>query len=149
MLLRFVASIAPNARYKQWRKLLGVISDNAELIRTMQNDPGVRVGVKFGAIKGCFDLATTAARSAKALTVPTLLLYGRKDSQIPPEPTIQLARDVAGPKRILFYVDGYHALDHDLQRENVFRDIDAWLTDYSGRLPSVSSHPPAAEEIPV
>ena len=147
MLLRVTASIAPGARYKRWRDTLRMMSDNAELTSAVLQDPDVNAGMKLEIIKGIVDLGTKAAEGGTALTVATLLLYGRKDMQVPLEPTLKLARDIAGPKRVLFYAKGYHALDYDLQRENVFRDVDAWLTDRSAPLPSVTASPPAAEEI--
>ncbi len=147
LLLRVVAAIAPNARHKQWSRSLTGISDNPELLHAVLNDPEIQAGTRFGALKGLLDLATTARGSGAALQAPTMLLFGRRDLPALTRQTRELAREIAGPKRVLLYTEGYHALDHDLQRENLFHDIQAWLTDRSGQLPSTCTAPPAAEEV--
>ena len=50
-----------------------------------------------------------------------------------PQQIQQRGRRVAGPKRVISYPDGYHALLVDNQRERVFEDIATWIARMTER----------------
>jgi alpha-beta hydrolase superfamily lysophospholipase len=83
------------------------------------------------------DKALTASRK---LTVPTLILYGEKDEIIPAPATCRLLASLPpappGRWRLVQYPAGYHMLTRDLQGQAVLADMQAWLHDPAGALPS-------------
>ena len=124
-------------------------SDNIPMLRAMSNDPEVIKKTQIGTIYGLVGLMDRGYDGAKSLKVPTLLLYGKKDQLVPKAPVMTVAREIPGPVRMLYYNNGYHMLERDLEAPTtVWPDIDTWITDHGAPLPSVIALPkPAAEEM--
>lgn len=113
-------------------------SDNwIELIRNGR-DPGSILGARFDTLSGLVDLMEEASRALGRTGRPTLLLYGAHDEVIGRDPMRRaLEQAGTGPDlRTGWYDSGWHILNRDLQAEVVFRDVEAWLRDPQGPLPS-------------
>src|SRR5262249_22021377 len=110
-------------------------------------DPLMLHETKIGAIYGLVSLMDNGYHGAEKVRVPALVLYGKKDQLIPPAPVRDVAQHIPSDKRFLIYAKGYHMLERDLQAENVFRDIEAWIASHDGTLSSLTLVPPAAEEV--
>jgi acylglycerol lipase len=128
-------------------------SDNIPMLVALGRDPLVIKGTRVDAIHGLSDLMDTALdRSETPPKVPTLILYGAHDEIIPPKPTrimLEKMREAGAPDRVAVYENGYHMLLRDLQREVVWKDIDAWITDRKAPLPSgAENHPLPPDEKP-
>ncbi|HYD27805.1 MAG TPA: alpha/beta fold hydrolase [Brevundimonas sp.] len=113
-------------------------SDNwIELFRTGR-DPNSLLTTRFDVLYGLVDLMESASAGLGEVRAPTLLMYGAHDNLVP-RPSMRLALQRAGDRpglRTAFYPDGWHILNRDLQAETVFRDVEAWLRDPEGPLPS-------------
>jgi alpha-beta hydrolase superfamily lysophospholipase len=110
------------------------------MLRALARDPLVIKETRVDAIKGLVDLMDQALASAPRLDEPTLLLYGKRDEIIPPEPIRRmiaaLPQNGAARRRIAWYPGGYHMLLRDLDAAVVLRDIESWIADPTAPLPS-------------
>jgi len=123
-------------------------SDNIPMLRAMANDPEVIKKTRIGTIYGLVGLMDEGYHGASDLTVPTLLLYGKKDQIVPAEPVMNVARRIPGLSRMLYYTNGYHMLERDLEAPAVWQDIDTWIGDHSAPMPSIAGRDkPLAEEL--
>lgn len=106
-------------------------SDNIEMLRALGRDPLVIKATRVDAMYGLTNLMDAALDSAPLLNSRTLLLYGKKDQIVPPEPTQLfvegLLRQQAEQKTINYYENGYHMLLRDLQAPKVWQDVAAWI----------------------
>ena len=122
------------------RGLHVVPSDNIAMLRALSRDPLVIKETRVDAVKGLVDLMDQALASAPKLDEPLLLLYGKRDEIIPPEPIRRmiaaLPQKGAAPRRIAWYPDGYHMLLRDLDAPVVVRDVESWIADPTAPLPS-------------
>ncbi|OAI41892.1 hypothetical protein AYO41_05110 [Verrucomicrobia bacterium SCGC AG-212-E04] len=67
--------------------------------------------------------------AARAVTVPTLVLYAGHDVFIkPPQVERIVATMPARDKTLRFFPTSYHLLLHDYDRDKVLREIDRWLS---------------------
>jgi len=124
-------------------------SDNIDMLREMSRDPEVIKATKIATIYGLVGLMDRGYDGANSLSVPTLLLYGKKDQIVPKTPVMNVAERIPGPLRVLYYGNGYHMLERDLEApKTVLPDISAWIADHNAPLPSVAAgDKPAAQEI--
>ncbi len=108
-----------------------------ELIRSGR-DPDQTLSTRFDVLYGLVDLMEAAGQGLGEVKVPTLFLYGARDDLVPDQ-AVRQALERAGPMpglRTVFYEDGYHLLNRDLQAVRVFADIEAWLRHEAAALPS-------------
>lgn len=134
--------LAIASRLVPWVELTGeslhiLASDNLEMLRALGRDPLVIKATRIDAIAGLADLMDQAMKAAPSLHLPTLYLYGAQDQVIPPDPTRGFLRRVDPTTvRLAWYERGYHMLLRDLQAEQYWRDILAWIQNPSLPLPS-------------
>ena len=116
-------------------------SDNLPELVRMGRDPQSIVSTRFDALYGLVDLMETASVRLERVKTPTLFLYGAHDQIIQKGPTrLALERAGANPAlRTVWYEDGWHLLNRDLGGQTVFADVEAWLRQADGDLPSGSS----------
>lgn len=123
-------------------------SDNIEMLRAFSRDPLVIRETTIGSIYGLVSLMDRGFTGSARFGEPALVLYGKKDQLVPARAVRRMWERIPSQKRFLLYANGYHMLERDLQAENVWRDILAWLGDRTGPMPSVAgASPPAAEEV--
>jgi len=122
-----------------------VASDNEAALRRLARDPLVLRRSRVDTALGLVDLMDQAAPAlpecclgAGGARVPVLLLYGGKDSVIPPRPTRTALRSIPpdAPIRIGVYEDGFHLLLAGNNREAVVRDVLGFIADPRAVLPS-------------
>jgi alpha-beta hydrolase superfamily lysophospholipase len=72
-----------------------------------------------------------AYAAAGRFSLPTLVLYGRHDEIIPPEPVLDVYSrfpdQPGGQKQLILYDNGYHMLLRGLEAEEVMGDIVDWI----------------------
>jgi alpha-beta hydrolase superfamily lysophospholipase len=115
-------------------------SDNIEMLRALGRDPLVIKETRVDAIYGLTDLMDSALGSADKLNTDTLLLYGKKDQVVPPEPTALFVEKLIAQqptnKTIAYYDNGYHMLLRDLEAPLIWQDIANWIFNSCAKLPS-------------
>jgi alpha-beta hydrolase superfamily lysophospholipase len=125
-----------------WMKLTGSglkiqASDNIEMLRALGKDPWVIKATRVDAIYGLVDMMDAALERSAQLHVQTLVLYGERDEIVPREPIRQMLEKMQKPLlRTALYARGYHLLLRDLQAENTWQDILAWIENQNTPLPS-------------
>jgi alpha-beta hydrolase superfamily lysophospholipase len=115
-------------------------SDNIEMLRELGRDPLVIKRSRIDTIFGLTNLMDAAFLAGPELTTPALILYGEKDEIIPVRSVCRMLNALPdsppGEWRFVLYPQGYHMLSRDLQAETVITDMQAWLVDSTGVLPS-------------
>lgn len=111
-----------------------VVSDNIEMLRALGRDPLIIHETRTDAVYGLVGQMERGYRAADRVRLPVLLLYGEKDDVIPRQPVEDVMAALPGAERVVRYPNGYHMLLRDLQAENVWRDVAAFV---NGALPSV------------
>ncbi len=137
--LQVLASVAPMLRVNG-RRLGRQASDNIEMLRALGRDPLYLRYTRLDAVAGLVDLMIEAQAAAADLRVPTLVLLGARDQIVPPAASRRFVATLppAGCS-VVTYLDGWHLLLRDHQRERVFADILAWVDDRPP--PSRLDHP--------
>ncbi|WP_424811419.1 lysophospholipase [Roseococcus sp. YIM B11640] len=112
-------------------------SDNPEALRRFARDPLTLHEVRFDMVKGIVDLMdqAVAALPACCREVPTLVMIGGRDQVVPIRYARRALHDAAVP-RVAFYPEGWHLLLRDRNREQVARDVLAFMANPAQRLPA-------------
>jgi alpha-beta hydrolase superfamily lysophospholipase len=136
--LWIAAHTAPGARIEapSWLARKIRASDNIEVLRAMGRDPNMIFKTRIDAIYGLVGLMQDADRELKAVTAPTLYLYGAHDEIIPKSAARHAARGLKPTDRLAYYPDGWHLMNRDLQGPKVWADVAAFLRAPSSPLPS-------------
>ncbi len=115
-------------------------SDNIEMLRALGRDPLFIRETRIDSLYGLTDLMDAALASAHGLTGPALILYGENDEIIPRAPVRMMVEGFpekgTEERRLALYGQGFHMLLRDIQRQTVWQDIAAWITDAKAALPS-------------
>jgi len=119
-------------------------SDNIDMLRALGADPLVIKGARVDALWGVTNLMDRALLTAPRLDsdhlgLPVLVLYGERDSIIPPAAFCRFAAELPrgdGAPRLVLYHNGWHMLPRDLQGARVRNDIAHWLLAPAQPLPS-------------
>ena len=109
------------------------------MLRALSRDPLVLKDARIDTLYGLVDLMDTAMADAAKLRGPVFVLYGERDEVVPREPVIEFLRrlmDADTQMRAAFYPKGYHMLVRDKDGETPMRDIESWIFDHGGPLPS-------------
>ncbi len=111
-----------------------VVSDNIEMLRALGRDPLIIHETRTDAVYGLVGQMERGYRAAARVRLPVLLLYGEKDGVIPRQSVEDVIAALPEAGHVVRYSNGYHMLLRDLQAENVWRDVAAFV---NGALPSV------------
>lgn len=137
--LRLVAGLVPMLRVNGGHLDLQA-SDDIEMLRALARDPLYLRETRIDAVAGLVALMDEATEAAPRLTLPTLVLLGARDEIVPPSASRRfVAKLPAATCSVVAYLDGWHLLLRDRQRERVFDDILAWTE--GAPLPSRLDHP--------
>jgi alpha-beta hydrolase superfamily lysophospholipase len=122
-------------------------SDNERVLQEMDKDPLEINATRTDATCGLIDLMERASRDIAALRLPTLYLYGAKDTMIPKTAAFRAAARLGRRGRTAFYPEGWHLLDRDLQAGRVLADALGFIRDPLAPLPSRPGPIPAPETL--
>jgi acylglycerol lipase len=137
--LRILASIAPALRVSG-RNLRRQASDNIEMLRALGRDPLYLRDTRLDGVAGLVELMADSQATAPGLRLPMLVLLGARDEIVPPQASRRFIATLRPDAcSVATYLDGWHLLLRDHQREKVFADILAWVEDRP--LPSGLDHP--------
>jgi acylglycerol lipase len=128
-----------------WAKLTGgglgiQASDNIPALIELGRDPLYIRETRIDAIVGLVEAMDKARDRAPLLAIPTLVLTGARDEVVPPQSQAEFIGFLPAARcAAVTYLDGWHLLLRDLQRERVYADIVAWAEGL--RLPSGLDRP--------
>ena len=137
--LRVLSSVLPMLRVSA-RHVRVQASDNVEMLYALGRDPLYLRYTRLDAVAGLVDLMTDSQQLAPSIPVPMLVLLGARDQIVRPPASRRFVATL-DPARcsVATYVNGWHLLLRDHQREEVFADILAWVDGTP--LPSGLDHP--------
>ena len=94
----------------------------------MGRDPLYVRETRIDAVAGLVEVMEQAREAAPRLELPMLVLLGARDEIVPPQASRALVHGL-DPRRcsVVTYLNGWHLLLRDHQRERVFRDVVAWV----------------------
>lgn len=119
-------------------------TNNEHAFQQMLRDPLLIHARRLSTMSGLLTLSTDARQRLRDVKVPVFLLYGGKDRLVP-EMAISSAVQGLKPKdRSAYYPEGWHVLNRDLYRAEVFEDIARFLDDPLAPLPSGARTVPEA-----
>ena len=104
------------------------MSRDPEEVQKYENDP-----LNHDRISGRLFiemLATMAESKSRAaeINIPLLLIYGGKDKIVSGMESRNIIEHTStSDKKIIEYPDSYHELYHEIDKDKVFDDINAWL----------------------
>lgn len=104
-------------------------SDNIAMLRNMAGDPLVLKQSRLDAVHGLVQLMDAAHAAAGRVERPLLLLAGDRDEVLPAESFLKPFAGNATKPELRRYAAGWHMLLRDLQAEQVWQDVVAWLLD--------------------
>ena len=113
-------------------------SDNVEMRRRLWDDPLGLKNNRIDAVHGVVSVMEHAHEVAHKLPENTLVLYGAKDQVIPPNAFARTVPELPAHVKGLYYENGYHMLQRDLQAAIVHEDVLAFLKDPNADAPSGS-----------
>lgn len=112
------------------------VTDNIDMLRELSKDPLVIKGTRVDTLYGLTNLMDQALESAKTPPKKGVIFYGDKDELITKNPTCEMLANIATSKnnvndnwRFVLYEEGYHMLSRDLQAENLYQDLIAWINN--------------------
>lgn len=137
----FRASLWLSAHLTPWNRATGgglrrSPTDNIDYLYKLAAEPQVIKYTRVDAIYGLTGMMGEGLAAARRVRIPLLVLYGRNDEIIPPEPVGLMRRKLSTRYRYVEYPDGWHMLLHDKQSKRVWRDIAAWIADSEAELPT-------------
>lgn len=113
-------------------------SDNNAMLRRTWSDPHMtyenRIDQVYGLVTLMENAHWAAARLPKGL--PVLASYGARDIVIPQNGVARTAKLLPPNVRTVYYKNGYHMLERDLQAEKVHADYLAFMKAPEAELPS-------------
>ncbi len=113
-------------------------TDSDDALRRWSQDPLTAKEFRVDAVHGLVGLMDEAVAAVPRFRVPTLILYGARDTIIGQGPMRTALRrfPADAPQRFAYYEQGYHLLLRDRNRSAVATDIAAWVIDRDAPLPS-------------
>lgn len=133
---------------------LGIrVSDDPDVLRALRQDPLVIKQTRMDSLYGVTQLMSEALHHPVDFPQPTLVLYGFRDTIIPPGAVCawvsQLAtEDVLPTLQIALYPEGYHLLTRQRDAARVIEDLRSWSMQPGSRLdPLADSLEEAQREI--
>ncbi len=107
-------------------------TDNIEVLRQMSRDELVLKDTRIDALYGLLRLVDETVEIEQHVTLPVLILAGRRDELIPIETTLGFANKLEALNcQIAVYESGWHMLLRDKQAPAVWEDIVSWIVDRS------------------
>lgn len=127
---KLISAILPGFRLDNGLDV-NYISRDPEVVRAYSNDPLVssKITARFG-VQFLSCIERVQSRAAK-IDIPLLLFHGEADQIIPMQGTLQFFDKVNfADKKLKIYQGGFHEPHNDLQRGEVFQDIEQWLDEH-------------------
>ncbi|WAX78120.1 alpha/beta hydrolase family protein [Streptomyces sp. KMM 9044] len=90
-------------------------------------EEGEKVGLAFLNQLVEFDNVSAGLRGKP---LPTLLVHGKADQEVPYQQSVRAAELLSGPKKVVLVPDGDHCLERPAERDVVYRETVDWLVTH-------------------
>ncbi|MGD9509818.1 MAG: alpha/beta fold hydrolase [Geminicoccaceae bacterium] len=125
--LHLLASVMPMLRVNA-RHVRRQASDNVSMLRALGRDPLYLHYTRIDAVSGLVDLMVESQEVAPKVKAPMLVLLGARDQIVPPAGSRRFVATLdPSTCSVVTYLQGWHLLLRDHQRERTFADILAWI----------------------
>jgi alpha-beta hydrolase superfamily lysophospholipase len=125
--LRVLASVLPMLRVSA-RHVRRQASDNIAMLRALGRDPLYLHYTRIDAVNGLVELMVESQEVAPKVKAPMLVLLGARDQIVPPAGSRRFVATLdPATCSVVTYLQGWHLLLRDHQRERTFEDILAWI----------------------
>jgi lysophospholipase len=106
-----------------------LVSRDPAVVATYDADPLVHHGkLPVRTVAVLSDAVDSLPEGVRAITVPTLILYGTDDGLCPPRGSKMLAEQISSQDKTLKSYEGlYHEILNEPERDQVLDDIVSWL----------------------
>lgn len=115
-------------------------TDDPEWADYWDEHPLVIHKARVDALDGLTELMGAALSVIGENDLPSLILYGGEDEVVPPDAICAMLSRIGDTSdnrwRYAFYPDGWHFLTRDSRARETLEDIESWLEDQGGDLPS-------------
>ncbi len=111
-----------------------LVSRDPEVVRAYREDPLVHHGrIPARTAAEIADTVGAFPDQVRAITVPTLILYGTADGLCPPSGSVMLAQRIGSDDVTVRAYEGlYHEVLNEPERETVLDDVVGWLAAHVG-----------------
>jgi alpha-beta hydrolase superfamily lysophospholipase len=107
----------------------GSVSRDPAIVESNRADPLVTQAISTRFYTEVYGKAMPAAlRGIEQISVPTLVLQGTGDQLVSPAVADEFEKRVPQAE-VIRYEGGYHESHNDIHRQQVFSDVDAWLSE--------------------
>ena len=110
---------------------VNTISRDQEVVRAYSSDPLVssKISARFASqFLACIDRVQSHAAN---IDIPVFIFHGEADQIIPVQGTLQFFDKISfSDKKLKIYQGGFHEPHNDVQKLEVFQDIERWLSDH-------------------
>ncbi|MBL6875905.1 MAG: alpha/beta hydrolase [Chitinophagales bacterium] len=103
------------------------ISRDRAAVEKYINDPLVHDKITVNFSLPFFEAGEYAIENAKAMKVPALLIHGTKDALTDYKGSEDFAQNAGKEVSLKLYMDGYHELHNEPNKEAVLADVITWL----------------------
>ncbi len=108
-------------------------SDNRDMLAALDRDPLVLQTVRVDVLHGLVTLMEDALAVAPALTVPTLVLYGKHERIVPEHAREAFLKRLNAAHSVRTYPADHHTLLRDLSADVVIEDVARWIAAVARR----------------
>lgn len=131
LVAKLISAIFPGFRLDNGLDV-NFISRDPEVVGAYTNDPLVssKITARFGAqFLSCIERVQSRAEN---IDVPLFMFHGDADQIIPMQGTLEFYNKINfADKKLKIYPGGFHEPHNDLQRREVFQDIEQWLDEHT------------------
>ena len=132
-LVSLASLIAPALGFSSGLDETGITRD-PDLARERETDSLIHDRISPRLYRALERASGRVLQHAQELRLPTLVIQGQADRIVDPQGATLLADSAPGSNlKLLTYSGAYHEVFNDLDREQVFRDLLAWLDATLGR----------------
>lgn len=145
-LLWFAANFTGPKVYTPPRWLTSRVSptDNRDELIAMGRDPLMIWGARSDTLYGLVTTMDKAADDVGKAALPTFYLYGAHDEIIPKSAAFKAAAELKPTDRSAYYANGWHLMMRDREGPLIWKDVEAFIRDPQGPLPSGAPRIPTA-----
>jgi alpha-beta hydrolase superfamily lysophospholipase len=105
-----------------------IVTRDPRVVKEYESDPLILSGLSARFWAECLKTIAWVRDHASDWELPLLLLHGSEDQNMPIEDIKEFFGDLTcEDKELITYEGGYHCPYNDLQKEQVFSDIEKWI----------------------